>query len=50
MSAQEAAELYARTLRRGHYDDGPAALESPSTIEGEVVDVTPSDSSGEDPS
>jgi hypothetical protein len=43
---ESAAQKYADTLRRGRYDDGPAALEGPSTIEGECLDVTPE--SGED--
>jgi hypothetical protein len=50
MSAQEAAEIYAATLRHGRFDDSGALAgpSEPSTIEGECVDVTP-ESSGEDP-
>jgi hypothetical protein len=50
MSAQEAAEIYAATLRHGRFDDSGALAgpSEPSTIEGKCVDVTP-ESSGEDP-
>jgi hypothetical protein len=38
MTAQEAGELYERTLRRGHYDDS-GALGGPQAIEGPIIDA-----------
>jgi hypothetical protein len=47
MTAEQAAKLYAQTLRHGRFDDSGA--QNPKLIEGECVDVTP-ESSGQDPS
>jgi hypothetical protein len=46
MTAEEAGQVYERTLRAGHYDDS-GALGGPQAIEGPVIDVV--DNKDEEP-